>query len=248
MYLFFRVPEIGEDLPDKNPLLNEDGLLEFNNITIEKCVAAVGKQSIDLEKNVKKLEESLAKDSEVKDVVREVLYPLEHFSAPLETTWGLAKTLYLGNSTLMPTKSYLTIHERARRARQTKFCSQQIYNTLNTCKQDNLNEEEKRVVTKYLLEGKLNGIGIDSAKKAQLNEVVTKLSQERATFRSKVKTAVSQFKYVIEDYNSVREFPPSLLQATSINPGQPTKGPWKITLQPNVLNKFLGLCFRFTFI
>lgn len=203
-------------------------------------MAAVGKQAIDLENNVKKLEESLTKEGEVKDVVREILYPLEHFSAPLETTWGLAKTLYLGNSTLMPTKNYLTIHERGRRARQSKFCSATIFNTLNKCKKDNLSEEEKRVVSKYLLEGKLHGIGIDSAKKAQLDEVITKLSQERGTFRAKVKTAVSQFKYVIEDYNSVREFPPSLLQATSVNPAQPTKGPWKITLQPNVLNKFLG--------
>jgi oligopeptidase A len=60
-------------------------------------------------------------------VVRACGTPLEEINTPLETTWGLAKTLYLGNKTLMPTKQYLTIHDRARRARATKFNSQAIY-------------------------------------------------------------------------------------------------------------------------
>lgn len=203
-------------------------------------MATVGKQAIDLENNVKKLESNLSKENEVKDVLREVLYPLEHYSAPLETTWGLAKTLYFGNSTLMPTKSYLSINDRARRARHTKFTSEKIYTTLKSCKKDQLSEEEKRVVNKYLIEGKLNGLEIDSAKKMQLKEALTKLNKEQIEFKKKVDSAINQFKYVIEDYNSVREFPPSLLQATSINPTQPTKGPWKIPLQPFVINKFLG--------
>lgn len=236
------VPEIGEDLPEKNPLLTENGLLEFNNITIEKCLAIIGKQAFALEKNVKKLEENLASDSQVKDLLRELLNPLEHFSSPLETTWGLAKTLYLGNSSLMPTKSYLNIHERARRARLAKFSSQVIYQTLKLHNKDGLTDEEKRLIAKYLLEGKLNGLGANSAEKLYLDEIISNLSQSRATYRGKVETAINQFKYIIEDYNAVKDFPPSLLQATTMNPTQPTKGPWKITLEPIILNKFLEYC------
>lgn len=242
---FHRVPEIGEDLPEKNPLLREDGLPEFNNISIEKCLAAIGQQSVDLEKNVRNLEDSLSKTKEVKNIFRDVLIPLEKISSPLETTWGLAKTLYLGNSSLMPTKSYLTIHERARKARAAKFGSLQIFKALNECNTKNIEgitEEQKRVIGKFVLEGKLNGIEIEGSKKHELNEILNKLGQERAKFRGKVDTSIKQFSQKITDYNLVRDFPPSFLQAISTDHSQPTKGPWKISLQPYIVNNFLEYC------
>lgn len=55
------LPEIGEDLPEKNPLLKEETLLpEFNGLTIERCIAAVAKQSIEFEQGIKVLEKELA--------------------------------------------------------------------------------------------------------------------------------------------------------------------------------------------
>ena len=55
--MIFSLPEIGEDLPEKNPLLKEDTMLpEFNSITIEKCIAAIGKQTLEFEQGVKALE------------------------------------------------------------------------------------------------------------------------------------------------------------------------------------------------
>lgn len=52
------VPEIGEDLPQKNPLLRENDLPEFTNITIEKCIAAIGRQTVEFEEKVNSLEKS----------------------------------------------------------------------------------------------------------------------------------------------------------------------------------------------
>lgn len=49
------VPEIGEDLPGKYPLLKEDKSPEFNTVTIEKCVAAMGKQALEFEESIKAL-------------------------------------------------------------------------------------------------------------------------------------------------------------------------------------------------
>lgn len=129
---YFRVPEIGEDLTERNPLVkSENGLPEFNSVTIEKCVGAIGQQAIAVEKGVKALEAKIeAEGSGVLDVIKDVILPLESVGAPLETTWGVAKTLYLGNSSKMPTKSYLTIHERARGARRCKFNSLPINGAL----------------------------------------------------------------------------------------------------------------------
>ena len=240
--IYHRVPEIGEDLPEKNPLLRDDGLPEFNSITIEKCIGAIGQQAIDVEKGVKNLEDSLQKQEDAPNVIKDVLVPLEKIGAPLETTWGLAKTLYLGNKSLMPTKSYLTIHDRARRARGAKFNSLSIYDALNNADTKQLTEEEKRLVSKYTLEGKLNGIEIEGSKKFELNEIVDKLGKERAKFRNKIEVAIKQFNHVINDPSLMMEFPPSLLQSLATDQSQPVKGPWKITLQPYVATNFLEYC------
>ena len=50
--LQFSVPEIGEDLPGKYPLLKEDKNPEFTNVTIEKCVAVIGRQALEFEETV----------------------------------------------------------------------------------------------------------------------------------------------------------------------------------------------------
>lgn len=51
-----RLPEIGEESLEKNPLLKDDNLPEFNTITIEKCTAVIGKQTVDFEEKMKSLE------------------------------------------------------------------------------------------------------------------------------------------------------------------------------------------------
>lgn len=51
-----RLPEIGEESTEKNPLLKDDNLPEFNTITIEKCTAVIGKQTVDFEEKMKSLD------------------------------------------------------------------------------------------------------------------------------------------------------------------------------------------------
>uniref|UniRef100_A0A1B0CDE1 oligopeptidase A n=1 Tax=Lutzomyia longipalpis TaxID=7200 RepID=A0A1B0CDE1_LUTLO len=239
------VPEIGEDLPDRNPLQREDGLLEFGSVTVEKCVSVIGKQAVDVEKQVKELDTKIETRNEAKDIFREVIDPLEQIGAPLETTWGLAKTLYLGNSVLMPTKSYITIHERARRARMAKFSSPNIYRAIKEAKlkgSESLTEEQKRVIEKYLLEGKLNGLELSGDTKGRMDYILGKLGEERTKFRKKVDISTKQFNHVVEDYNIMRDFPPEVLQMFAKDATQPTKGPWMVTLHPQVAANFLEYC------
>ncbi|KAF5301744.1 hypothetical protein FQR65_LT08726 [Abscondita terminalis] len=204
------VPEIGEDLPDKNPLLQQNGLPEFNTLTIENCVAAIGKQTLDFE-----------------------------LGAPLDTTWGLSKTLYLGNSTLMPTKSYLAIHDRARKSRATKFNSQYIFKAVNEADTSSRTDEQLRVLKKYQLEGKLNGLNINDSDKSKLKECLNKLTNEKNKFKTKTEASTKVFRHQIDDPHIVKDFPMDLLSAMSSNP---MKGPWVATLQPNVYSPFMEHC------
>ncbi|XP_016952335.1 oligopeptidase A [Drosophila biarmipes] len=233
------VPEIGEEGPLGEGVLKPDGLPAFSDITIEMCLGAIGQQASAVENSVKALESDLlsGKQLDAGGIFRE----LDTVTGPLETTWGVAKALYLGNSTLIPTKSYMNIHERARNARAAKFCNLSVYKALKDASAGS-GPDEQRLRQKFLLEGKLNGLTLDKDKQDGLKELLTHLGRERASFKNKVNMAIHSFGQVITDFNLVRDFPPSLLEATARDSSQPLEGPWKITLQPQVVDGFLKHC------
>ncbi|XP_063705968.1 uncharacterized protein LOC134835047 [Culicoides brevitarsis] len=238
------VPEIGEEPGVKNPLLREDGFPEFNNVTIENCVAYVGHQALDLEKSVQNIEGQLIENNnEIEDIFGELINPIEKEVIPLETTWGLAKTIYMANSTLMPTKSYLSIHNRAFKATTMRFNSLPIFTAVKKALvTKNFTEEQTRVLEKYILETKLNGVCLLTKDRQVLNEILNKLSNLKKSYGERVNTSIKQFKHYIHDSKSMKEFPPHLLQTMADNQEQPTKGPWKVTLHPYVYKAFLEYC------
>lgn len=213
---------------------------EFNDITIEKCIAAISKQSLEYENGVRQIEYSAAN---CKNAFVEIFQPLEKLDSQLELTWGMAKTLYLGNSSLMPTKSYIQIHERAHKARSSKFNSIPIFQAAvdekNRLKK--LTDEEQRLLDKYILEGKLNGLDIKGINREKLNNILTALQQERHIFREKVNTATKIFSSSINSSQFMSEFPESLAKAMSVY-NNPAKGPWKVTLQPHIYEPFMQYC------
>lgn len=234
------VPEIGEDLPERNPLAQQNGLPEFNSLTIENCIAAIGKQAFDLELGVQNIEELIANNA-VKDVFQDVLNPLETLGTPLDVTWGLSKTLYLGNSTIMPTKSYLSIHDRARKSRSMKFNSSHIYNTVNN-DSGSRSGEQIRLLQKFKLEGKLNGLCMKEGHRARLNELLTHLHVEKGSFKAKIEMATKAFSHRIDEASVVKNFPVDLLQVMAGDPGDYLKAPWNATLQQNVYLPFMENC------
>ncbi|KAJ8715908.1 hypothetical protein PYW08_013193 [Mythimna loreyi] len=232
------IPEIGEDA--ENTLLSENGLPEFSDLSIEKCIATISKQSMEYEQGVQQIEHA---SEDCKNAFTEVFKPLEKLDTQLELTWGMAKTLYLGNSSLMPTKSYIQIHERAHKARSTKFNSEPIFQAAITEKNrlKNLTDEEQRLLDKYILEGKLNGLDVKGIKRERLNNILSGLQKERQMFRDKVNIANKVFTSTITDPRVMREFPESLLNSMTLS-SDPTKGPWKVTLQPHIYEPFMQYC------
>lgn len=239
MSFLFSIPEIGEDA-DQNSLLSDNGLPEFDHISIEKCIATISKQSLEYENGVSQIEQTAPN---CKNAFAEIFQPLEKLDTQLELTWGMAKTLYLGNSSLMPTKSYIHIHERAHKARSSKFHNAPIYQA--AVKEKNrlkkLTDEEQRLLDKYILEGKLNGLDVTGIKKDRLNNVLVSLQQERQIFRDKVNVANKLFTSTILDGSILRECPDSLVKAMATT-NDSTRGPWKVTLQPHIYEPFMQYC------
>ncbi|XP_018325284.1 probable cytosolic oligopeptidase A [Agrilus planipennis] len=236
------IPEIGEDLPKKGSLLQSNGLPEFSNISVEKCMAAIGVQALEFEKGIKEIEKRLEQHPDP-DVFIHIFQPLDILGAPLDVTWGLSKTLYLGNNTSMPTNNYLAIHEHAKRVRASKFNSKIIYDLskrdLGDKKRTN---EETRMVKKFVLEGKLNGLELDENRKYQLRENRKNLLEEIGKFKIKIETATKQFKHVINDFSIVRDFPEDLLKNMAVNSEKPNEGPWEIKLLSHIYPRFMEHC------
>lgn len=130
--------------------------------------------------------------------------------------------------------------------RASKFNSLPIYYAVKAAQNHpkvKYDEAQNRLINKYVLEARLNGIEVEGSKKFLLSECSDKLGQERAKFHSKVDVARRSFKQNCNDPKIIKEFPMSLLQAISVDPkAHPKKGPWKISLQPFIVKTFLEYC------
>lgn len=235
------LPEIG-DVPTKDQPLLKDNLPEFSNVTIENCTAFIAKQALEFESEVKKIERNI--ESKHVDINKDVLEPLEISSAPFQLTWAISKTLYLGNKTGVPTKTYLPIHERARRARSAKYNNVKIYEAIKKelSEEKNHESELKRVLKKFYIEGKLNGLDLDDKKREIMRQALVKLNTEKQHFKQKIEYQNENFTHTIQNYDNVRDFPEDLLKAVSVDSSNPLKGPWKVTLHPNIYSEVMQYC------
>ncbi|XP_021916565.1 probable cytosolic oligopeptidase A isoform X2 [Zootermopsis nevadensis] len=235
------LPEVPTDVPD-DPLLKTQGIPEISSLSTEKCSNAVKKYALNFESAIWKIEDQL-KGNPAQNLFAEVLDPLEKHGAPLDTTWGLVKTLFFTNKNLMPGRTYVNIHDKARRFRAIKFNSKPVY---TACKEASLNndftEEQKRVVGKYILEGRLNGLDLDHVQYINLQQTIKQITNQRTKFKYNIDMATKKFQHTIFDHSVVREFPESVLKMLALDSSQPNLGPWKVTLIPHVYSKFLEYC------
>lgn len=87
----------------------------------------------------------------------------------------------------MPTASYLAIHERASWARASKYSSKGIYEAVKAAIKTKVrqNNEENRILQKFSIEGKLNGLELDDTKRIILAECVQKINNEKKDMKKK---------------------------------------------------------------
>uniref|UniRef100_A0A0A9ZFU9 Oligopeptidase A n=3 Tax=Lygus hesperus TaxID=30085 RepID=A0A0A9ZFU9_LYGHE len=235
------LPEVDPDQIDKNPLY-KGGLPDTENLTQEKCMSTLGNAILELERTVREVENEVIANKEDFDMFEHVVEPLEEKGVQMESMWGLAKVFYLTDSSKMPPENYLTIHERARKARGAKFNSRIIYNAFKKCDTSKYTEEEQRLVAKYISEGRLNGLDLGSSQRESFLNSSVDLGSEKEQFRKRVKVSSKNFRHTIHDSTVTKDFPEELLKSMVRRPEDSATGPWDITLDANVANKFLEYC------
>ncbi|XP_045618948.1 uncharacterized protein [Procambarus clarkii] len=144
----------------------------------------------------------------------------------------------------MNTNAYLKIHERARKARVHKFQSRPIYEACKEiyAKDSSLNVAQKRVIRKFLLEARLNGIELPPEKNAIFTNKLKMLEVEKSEFRRKVLESSSKFSHKIQNSSIVKDFPDTLLKNMAVDRSRFKEGPWTVTFQPHVYDSFLEHC------
>lgn len=250
------MPEIGDDDPKWAPFVrDDDGLPDFKNISVEKCMRRIGGQSKLLEEQVVRAEELLKASADAgkplaaAEFFENVLRPIEEADKELSITWGLSKTLYHANDVPFATKHYFSLHQRARRATMSRFYSRPIYESVKQLLQSHdtdaaqLSREQKRVLDVYALKSKVCGLNLTAEfEQGELQYRSQQLVQEQVTYESKVYVAIDHFFHTITDYGVVQAFPPEMLQSIATDSKNPLSGPWKVQLKAYMVDNFLAHC------
>lgn len=61
------------------------------------------------------------------DLFEDVLDPIEKVTCSFDTIWGLLKTLYLGDTKLVPSTTYFSLASRAVSARSARYAAENIF-------------------------------------------------------------------------------------------------------------------------
>ncbi|KAH0553580.1 probable cytosolic oligopeptidase A [Cotesia glomerata] len=238
------LPEIGEDLPEKDPLIKADGFPEFNTFSVERAMAAVGKETTTYEQEVQKLEQQITMKNKV-DIVNDLINPLELLHVRLHTTWNITKALYFGNQSLMPTQYYESIHTNMAKANSVPHMSVPLYKAWKKALENpdsNLTPAQQKIIEKHALEGRLNGLDLERKKRDRFTYSNIKINQKRTDFAQLIKFATKMFRTTIDNPHIFKEFPEEFLKFTAVNPNEYEKGPWKITLEPHIVDTFMQYC------
>ncbi|XP_071451986.1 uncharacterized protein [Hetaerina americana] len=247
------LPEVAADSLDSIPLLKGESLLDLSCLTTDQCVGAIQKLTLDYESGVWKIDENLQNGAgSFQDYV---LPTLESLGNPLDSTWSIAKVLYLsGGSPEMPSVTYEKLHHAARSVKAKRFLTPTIHfaaleafealrKSVKSKNQTKDDQELRRVVGKYVLEGRLNGLELkEDDALPRFTKLRNELSREISIFNSKLSAATNLFSHTITDPNLVRDFPYCLLEEMAVDRSQPSRGPWKVTLIGGVAPRFMEHC------
>ncbi|XP_014481859.1 PREDICTED: probable cytosolic oligopeptidase A isoform X2 [Dinoponera quadriceps] len=189
--------------------------------------------------------ETVVESTKDLDVFNDVLHPIEDTYLPLEITWGIAKTLYFGNQSVMPTKSYTGIHERAIRAISNKFNNATVYKVCKAALENKdlkLTHSQRRILDKYVLEGTMNGLHLEGKTRELFVDDIDYIGFKVSDYKMKYEGATGAYSMLIQSEEVVEDFPEDFLKIVALDPNRYLSGPWKITLKPYILGPFMEYC------
>ncbi|GFO38354.1 oligopeptidase a [Plakobranchus ocellatus] len=235
------LPEIPPDTPETNAVMRTDQLPQFSEITPQKSVAACAKLAIEYETKLENHVESL-KDLKQERTFDSLYNPLEEIAVPLNTAWATVKNLNYATDGFH--RTFSRIHPQVERAKNERWVNETLYNGFKEMEANsaNLSEPQRRLVDLYLLEGRLNGMELAAADRRRLVEILKLISDEGSNFRNKVRICTEMFTHDITDMNILEEMPWPLLAQMSKDKDDPTRGPWRATLQQVSYQSMMTYC------
>jgi oligopeptidase A len=237
------LPEIPPDTSDDNAIMKYQQTPKFSAITPERCITGCAKLAIQYETQLGNHIDSLRNPAEEKTFSR-VFDPIEEVSVPLNTAWRTAKNLNYVAGSEQYRQAFIRVHPQVERAKNERWISETLY---YACKEvdankANLTEYQQRLVSLYLLEGRLNGIELHGVDKSRFIDTLKILAQERSNFRNRVMLTQGMFSHRIDDFSAMKGLPRHVIPLMAEDPSSPTRGPWRVTLQQNVYIPFLEHC------
>ncbi|KAI1293672.1 Organellar oligopeptidase A, chloroplastic/mitochondrial [Halotydeus destructor] len=195
-------PDMPADTEKDNALLKtpRDGqVTPYSELTMRKCFRAFVKRELEFEAAIDDIDASTETDKAQSRTFDEVYSEIESRLVPLNYTSATISHL---NATAHSRFPFVKTYERnAYRAKSKRFTSRTIHDYMReyNSDKDKLNKYQRRVVEKYLLEGKLNGLNLSSSEMAGLNFLTEKIETQRTKFRSNVSGDTEAFRRVVMD-------------------------------------------------
>lgn len=228
---------------DDNSLLRSDAFQDFSSLTPRKCYDGVVRRALDFESGFWKVEKHIKGKQAMTelDLFQDYLCPIEEMSRPLENAYNTIKIIHQ-TTDMLSNEKYSKIATRAAVALDNKFTSPLLYHSCKNALEfgrPDLPADQKRLLAKYALFGKMNGMDLATSKYDALVQARKGTLRYQNTYNGKLAHETRQYKLPISDSHMTKNFPDRLLRATSEGP-DPSRGPW--TVRYRTMNPFLEYC------
>ncbi len=232
-----------------NPLLRDQEIPQFDQITAQHVESAVQTRVAELSKDL------LALESSIKPTWATSIEPLSVIEESLHRCWSPVEHLNSVANSPELREAYDKAQQLIVDFHLRYLQSQPVFDALVQMQKGSewakLDEAQKRSIEQRIRGAQLSGLALKGAEREEFNALNKELSQLEATFSNNVLDATKEFVLVISDKKDVVGFPESLLELSvqMYNARFPDKtkasrdaGPWAITLDAPVFVPFLENC------
>ena len=233
------IPELPTDTPDTNSLLRLDGLPEFTKITGKNVITGCSKLALEYEVEFGNITDKLsAGDSSFGTIFGAI----EAHLAPLSCALRLAE--HLKNVDERFQDPFWRVSRQVMKAKSSRWNNEQLYRAIsnNLSSNKHLSSIEKRLCEHYILQCQRNGLDLTDSNKKSLLAAESNIEKEQGFFRECSVRSQNLFEQMVDSKSVFGNAPRSLYRKLSLNPLEPSKGPWKVTIQPDVYFDLLRFC------
>ena len=242
--------------PDANPLLRRGGFPAFDEIQPAHVVPAVRQLLATAAEQFARIE------SHVRPTWHSTIEALDRLDQPFDYGWRPVTHLFGVRNSPELREAYETVLPEmvafGLRVRQSKPIYEALKSLRDGSEWATLDEVQRRIVERRILEAELAGIGLPDADRARFNAIAEEKSKLATTFSNHVLDATKAFSLVLTNPAQVDGLPATLrrLAAQSYNTrpdksgsdanaaaeATPDAGPWRFTLDAPSYGPFMEHC------